>query len=154
MKYLLSIVATLLISLTFFSNISDVSAWSVFLSPGGSSDVPYCNNSGDCGLGAGLKPLEKIGLIETEQSASEFIQSIVAYILGFLMLLSVIIIIYAGVVLLTGAGDEEKAKKTKQIILYAIFGLIIIFLAYPISKFVFTALNSGSGGQIQNTTNP
>lgn len=141
MKYFLSIIVTLLVSLSFFSNISNVSAWWITINHWSQGEVPYCNDW-ECWLDKGVEAIENINVIETEKSASQYAQDLVIFVLWFLMLVSIILIIYSWIVLLTWVWDEEKAKKTKQIILYAILGLIIVFLAYPISNFVFDALSS------------
>ena len=39
-----------------------------------------------------------------------------------------------------GAGDEEKMKKTRQIIVYVIVGILIMWLAYPIVKWTTNLL--------------
>ncbi len=71
---------------------------------------------------------------------SQFAQNIVAYILTFVSLIGVIYIIYAGAQLMLGAGDEEKLKKTRQIILYVILGIIVIWLAFPIVNWTIRLL--------------
>ena len=40
-----------------------------------------------------------------------------------------------------GAGDEEKTKKTKNIILYVCIGIVIMWLAYSIVAFVMKTLD-------------
>ena len=40
--------------------------------------------------------------------------------MGFISVIAVIYIIYAGFQLMIGAGDEEKMKKTRSIIVYVI----------------------------------
>jgi hypothetical protein len=54
---------------------------------------------------------------------------------GFLAILCVILIIYAGWLVLISWGDEEKLKKAKNIILYIIIGLIVLFASHAIFKF-------------------
>jgi hypothetical protein len=54
--------------------------------------------------------------------------------MGFVSLIAVLYIIYAGFQLMTGAGDEEKMKKTRSIITYVILGILIMWLAYPIVR--------------------
>jgi type IV secretory pathway VirB2 component (pilin) len=56
-------------------------------------------------------------------------------------IVGVIYIIYAGFQLMTGGGDEEKLKKTKNIIVYVIIGIIVMWLAYPLMKFIIRLLN-------------
>ena len=41
---------------------------------------------------------------------------------------------------MTGAGDEEKSKKAKNIILYVIVGIVIMWLAYAVVNWVITAV--------------
>lgn len=54
--------------------------------------------------------------------------------MSFISIIAVIYIIYAGFQLMIGAGDEEKMKKTRQIILYVVLGILIMWLAYPIVR--------------------
>lgn len=41
---------------------------------------------------------------------------------------------------MTGAGDEEKSKKAKNIILYVIVGIVIMWLAYAIVNWTITTI--------------
>lgn len=71
--------------------------------------------------------------------AGDFRATVIAYInyfLAFLGLLAVAFIIYAGILMVTAAGDEEAVTKGKNIILYAAIGIIIILLAWTIVNFV------------------
>lgn len=76
----------------------------------------------------------------TDKPISEFAQDIVTYLLTFVSLIGVIYIIYAGAQLMLGAGDEEKLKKTRQIILYVVLGIIIIWLSFPIINWTIKLL--------------
>ncbi len=139
MKKIFSLFIVLIISLSFFN--TTFSANPIFSNT--TETNPYKQNCDgwDC-LKEWLDSVNTIEAVETERTASQYIQDIVQYLLTFLMLISVIIIIYAWFNLLIWVWDEEKAKKTKQIIIYAIVWLIIIFLAWPISEFIFNVLNS------------
>lgn len=68
----------------------------------------------------------------TDKPISQFIQDVVKYLLSFISIIGVIYIIYAGFQLMIGAGDEEKMKKAKQIILYVVIGIVVMWLAYGI----------------------
>jgi len=48
--------------------------------------------------------------------------------------------IYGGVVYATSAGNEEKAGTGKKVMLYAIVGVIIIALAFALTRYVVSAL--------------
>jgi Na+-driven multidrug efflux pump len=49
-----------------------------------------------------------------------------------------------------GAGDEEKMKKTKNIILYVILGVILIWLSFGIVKWVIALVKPGSVTSIEH----
>jgi PKD repeat protein len=83
----------------------------------------------------------------------EFIIKIINYALGFLGLVTVIIIVYGGVMYVTSAGDDNKVTTGKNAIKYALIGLLIIFGSFA---FVNTVIKAGSGdqttGQIRRIT--
>ncbi len=60
---------------------------------------------------------------------------IITYINGFLMLVCVILVIYAGWLVFISWGDEEKLKKAKSIILYVIIGFIVLIASHAIFRF-------------------
>lgn len=102
-----------------------------------------CANEGECGLEQGIEALEgSLNDIETDRSISDFIQDIVVFVLSFVSLIAVVYIIYAWFMIMLGNGDEEKLKKSKQTIFYVIIGIVVMWLAYPITRFVIGALTS------------
>lgn len=58
--------------------------------------------------------------------------SMINYILGFLGLITVAFIIYAGFLMVTAGGEGDNLKKGKDIITWAAVGIIIILLSYGI----------------------
>ena len=52
--------------------------------------------------------------------------------------LSVIMIIYGGIIYVISAGDSGRVSKAKNTIMYAIVGLVVALLAYAIVNFVIT----------------
>lgn len=58
----------------------------------------------------------------------------------FISIIAVLYIIYAGFQILIGAGDEEKMKKAKNIVLYVTLGIILMWLSYSIVKWIFVAI--------------
>ncbi len=100
----------------------------------------YCQGD-ECGLDKWIEKITEINTLET-RGASEYIQDVVGYILTFVALIAIIIIIYAWFNLLTSIWDEDKAKKSKQIIMYAILWIALIYIAGPLIRFVINALVS------------
>ncbi len=68
------------------------------------------------------------------------IGSILAVALGFTGTIFFILVIYAGLMWMTAAGNEENIKKAQGVLKAAIIGLIIVLSAYAITKFVGTEL--------------
>jgi hypothetical protein len=85
---------------------------------------------------------DSVNWIETERTFSEYVQDIVAYVLGFITIIAVIYIIYAWFRILTGGWNEETLKKQKSTILYVAIWIAVIWLAYPIVTFLMSVLNS------------
>ena len=62
------------------------------------------------------------------------------WILGFVGMIAVLMLIWGGVIYLTSAGDEDKAKTGKKTIQYAIMGLVIAGIAYAIVNVIITVI--------------
>ena len=70
----------------------------------------------------------------------EYAMSLVNWLLGFVGIIAVVLFIYAGVLFLISAGNDESVGKAKKIMLYAVIGIVIIFLAYTIVNALTTGL--------------
>lgn len=68
------------------------------------------------------------------------IGNIITVALSFLGIVFIIFILYAGFQWLLAQGDEGKIKKAKQIIIQSVIAIVIIFLAYAITSFVFDTI--------------
>lgn len=66
--------------------------------------------------------------------------NIINVMLGFLGIVLLGYLLYAGFLWMTAGGDEENVKKAKSMIKNAIIGLVIIVAAFAISSFVLQAL--------------
>jgi hypothetical protein len=60
---------------------------------------------------------------------------IVEYINGFLGVVCVILIVYAGWLVISSGGEEEKLKKAKNIILYILIGIILLVGSHAVFRF-------------------
>ncbi|MCL5794897.1 MAG: pilin [Patescibacteria group bacterium] len=76
---------------------------------------------------------------------SETVAKIIKIVLGFLGVIFIVLIIYAGFLWMTSAGNEEKIKTAKKIITAAIIGTAIILCAYAVTVFVIDNLISATG---------
>ncbi len=64
------------------------------------------------------------------------ISGIVVTVIQLLGVAFFLLLMYAGFLYLTAAGDEEKVKKAKNLIVSAVIGMILILSSYAIASFV------------------
>ncbi|MFH1456908.1 MAG: hypothetical protein ABIF17_02200 [Patescibacteria group bacterium] len=72
--------------------------------------------------------------------------NIVKFILGFLGLIFLLLLIYAGFLRMTAQGSPEKIKSSNGIITSAIVGVFIILASYIITVFVIDQIDQQVGG--------
>ncbi len=70
------------------------------------------------------------------------VQSMITFITTFLYLIAVALALYGGFLMLTAAGDEEKVKKGKTVLIQAALGLLVIFLASTVVSFIISAVKA------------
>jgi len=68
------------------------------------------------------------------------ISSIIRTALGFLGIVTVVIILYGGFLWMTAGGSEERIKDAKKFIIRGIIGLVIVVAAFTIAQFVITSI--------------
>ena len=77
---------------------------------------------------------------KSDTTLGEKIGDVVRVMLFGVGAISVIMIIYSGILYVISAGSSEKIKKAKDTIKYSIVGLVISILAYAIVNFVIGSL--------------
>jgi len=91
------------------------------------------------------------------ETVGQLIQAIIKWLFVISIPLAVIMILYAGFILVTSAGNPASATKAKQIILYTLIGFVIILLANSI-PYLINELISGKSqtpsDSSQNTNLP
>jgi hypothetical protein len=84
-----------------------------------------------------------------EQDPRVTIAKVIRLLLGFLGIIAVTIIIYAGFIWMTSGGNEEKISKAKALLKNGVIGLIIILASFGIVAFIIRQLigaTTGGGG--------
>jgi hypothetical protein len=71
------------------------------------------------------------------------IGQVISVILGVVGSIALLMFVYGGVVWMTSSGNQEKITKGKNIIVWAIMGLLMIFASYGIIKFLLTKVITG-----------
>lgn len=75
-----------------------------------------------------------------QQSIGLIAGSIIQTALGLLGVLFVVLLTYGGFLWLTSAGEEEKAKKARDLIVNSLIGIFIVIAAYSLAYFVLSRL--------------
>ena len=94
----------------------------------------------------GMEYGEQIGLSNTDPRV--IIARVIQVALGFLGIIAVVLIMYAGWLWMTSEGNEEKIEKAKKILKNAVIGLIIILSSFAIASFVLNKLRGATGGGV------
>src|SRR3989339_578116 len=74
------------------------------------------------------------------------VAQIIIVALGLLGTICTVIILYAGFRWMTSAGNEDAIGSAKKTLIAAVIGLLIIFAAYAITRFVMTQLYKATVG--------
>ena len=67
---------------------------------------------------------------------SSILAQIISYGIGIASILGVISLTWGGIQMIIAAGDDEKIKKARYMIIYSIIGVLVAGLAYGIVKVV------------------
>lgn len=70
-----------------------------------------------------------------------FIANIITMVLGIITFIAVVILIYAGVRMVTSFGREEDFSAAKSLLLRVIIGLLVILISFALVQFVVQAFN-------------
>lgn len=81
-------------------------------------------------------PLGASGISTPQQLIGKVINSV----LGVVGSLALIMFIYGGLVWMTSAGNTEKVKKGREIIIWSAIGLFVIFASYALVRFLLANL--------------
>lgn len=92
----------------------------------------------------GLQYGEETGL--TRRDPRIIAAQIINVVLSLLGVISLVLIVYAGFLWMTSAGNSDQADKAKSIIFASVIGLAIILTAYSISTFVVRSLYRATTG--------
>ncbi|MFH1193715.1 MAG: DUF4215 domain-containing protein [bacterium] len=88
------------------------------------------------------------------KSIGQIIAEIVRIFLSVLGSIAVILLLYAGFLWMTSAGDVEKIATAKKLIMNAVIGLAIILSSLAITQFIIGALEKATGTSISGEASP
>ncbi|MFA7287072.1 MAG: Ig-like domain-containing protein [Patescibacteria group bacterium] len=76
------------------------------------------------------------------------IARVIRVLLGFLGIIAVLLIIYAGYLWMTAAGDDDKVRQARLVLVNALIGLVIILSAYAAVSFIISRFLGEAGGTV------
>ncbi|MBI5794434.1 hypothetical protein HZA87_05160 [Candidatus Uhrbacteria bacterium] len=85
-----------------------------------------------------------IGTDATTNDLPALIGNLINVLLSVLGIIFVVLVVYAGFLYLTAAGEDEKVKKAKHLLTQSVIGLVIIIAAYAIATYVIDALSTAA----------
>lgn len=85
-----------------------------------------------------------IGL--TDSPIVVIIARLINILLGLLGIIALSLIVYAGFLWMTSAGDPQKIEKAKKMIAAAVIGLVIILSSYSLVRYFLGKFYGGPGG--------
>lgn len=74
------------------------------------------------------------------------IGKIIQVVLGFLAVIFLALIVYAGFRYMTASGNQDQTKKAVAQIRDAVIGLVIVLAAWAITTFILNAMSWATGG--------
>jgi hypothetical protein len=80
-----------------------------------------------------------------DRDLTDTVGQLINVFLGLLGIIFLVLVIYAGFLWMTSAGDEKKVGTAKNILISAVVGLVVLLSAYAISSFVIEQLSSATG---------
>lgn len=92
-------------------------------------------------------PLERLqvvggteGLNLADRPLSEIIGTIISGVLGLLGVIFLVLMVYAGVMWMTAAGEEKKIETATKTIKNSVIGLALVLAAYGITRLIVNIL--------------
>ncbi len=70
----------------------------------------------------------------------ELVNNVISGVLGVVGAISLVMMVIGGIVWMTSAGNADRIRRGRDTLLWAILGLVVIFLSYAIINFVFGGL--------------
>lgn len=90
--------------------------------------------------GAGTPPRLEFEPPLGTTDVNELIGYIIRAVTGIIGSIALLMFVAGGFVWMTAAGNEERVKLGKNILIWSTLGLVVIFSAYAITRYILTAL--------------
>ncbi|MDD2680993.1 MAG: pilin [Patescibacteria group bacterium] len=99
-----------------------------------SSGLAVCTEGTPCLT----NPLKSAGI----DSPQTLIGKVINSVLGIVGSLALVMFVYGGLIWMTSSGSAEQVKKGRDILIWAAIGLVVIFSAYGLVRFVIIGVGA------------
>ena len=99
-----------------------------------------------------LPSADEFNSIGENTSLRQFILNILNFFLSFLGLIGTAAIIYAGYLMVAGAGDDSMHEKGKKILMYAAIGVIVVLTSFALVNTLIQHAGRGTGDRGEVTS--
>ncbi len=107
----------------------------------GSQTQTQTGGGGETTSGGGLtNPLAICGSNQGIKCVQVVLGSVIKTALGIVGSLALLMAVWGGFLWLTSMGNESKVETGKKTLIWSVLGLVLIFGAYALTSFVFSAL--------------
>jgi len=96
---------------------------------------------------AGTNTFQGFNVGNVAADPRDVIKRIINVVMGFLGMIAVLIILFAGFRWMTAGGNKENMEKAQQLLVNGIIGLVIVFSAWTVAWFAVNTIKVNVGGQ-------
>ena len=113
----------------------------------GAGDVRDSCEAGESSSGGGTEsvPLNNPLPGGNNPDVNQIIGKAINGVLGIVGSLALVMVIYGGLTWMLAAGNQTRVQKGRDILIWAVVGLVVIFSAYAMVRFVFVNLFGAAG---------
>ena len=115
------------------------------LQAGAAPDLPTAADSNFNVAGAGTDAFSGFNVGSVASDPRDIIKRIINVVMGFLGMLAVLLILFAGFKWMTAGGNKENMESAAKMLRDGVIGLIIIFSAWTIAWFAVNTIKVNVG---------
>ena len=78
--------------------------------------------------------------LDAEHPVEDLAAKIISTFLGIVGIIALIMFVYGGLLWMTAAGNAQRVDKGKDLFIWSIIGLVVIFSSYAIASFIIDNL--------------
>ncbi len=80
--------------------------------------------------------------LNTDAPIEDLVARVIKAFLGIVGTIALVLFLYGGILWLTSAGNSSKVEEGRNVFVWAVLGLVVIFSSYVIVNFVFDKLTT------------